>query len=138
MKKSIRGFTLIEAMIVVAILGIIVAIGYPSYREYVMKSRRVEGLGGLLELSDRLERYYTDRSTYGGIQADDHFGAPSGDGMHLTERGTYKLNINASDAVSFTISAIPQGPQTKDKCGTFTLTHSGTKQSGGLVSECWK
>ena len=57
MKKSVRGMTLIELMIVVAILGIITAIGYPSYLDYVKKTRRAEGMGELLELADRMERH---------------------------------------------------------------------------------
>ena len=53
MNRMIRGFTLIELMIVVAILAIAIALGYPSYREQVMKARRAEGMGELLELADR-------------------------------------------------------------------------------------
>ena len=60
MGKHIRGFTLIEAMIVVALIGIIVALGYPSYRDQVIKSRRSDGMAALLELADRMERHYSD------------------------------------------------------------------------------
>jgi type IV pilus assembly protein PilE len=56
MIKKTGGFTLIELMIVLAVLSIIVAIGYPSYQEHVKKSRRAEGMGQLLELADRMER----------------------------------------------------------------------------------
>ena len=54
MKKTARGMTLIELIIVVAILGIIAAIGYPSYLEHVKKTRRAECMGELLELADRM------------------------------------------------------------------------------------
>ena len=64
MPKKMRGFTLIEAMIVVALIAFIAAIGYPSYRDQVIKSRRSDGMAALLELADRMERHYSDVSTY--------------------------------------------------------------------------
>lgn len=137
MNRMMRGFTLIEAMIVVAILGIIVAFGYPSYRDQVMKSRRAEGMGELLELADRLERYYSDKGTYAGAT----LGTTSSDIFHkLTDKGNYKLSIDSAGTVSFIVSAIPQGGQANDKCGTFTLDATGTKSVSGPLSDgdCWK
>ena len=138
-----RGFTLIEMLIVVAILGIIVAIGYPSYQEQVRKSRRAEGMGELLEMADRLERRYSDQlpATYAGIKADVLYGIDTADDMRPTTNGHYKLNIVSADAIQFTISAIPQGNQTKDKCGTFTMSSQGVKTVSGSISvdDCkWK
>jgi type IV pilus assembly protein PilE len=138
MNKSIRGFTLIELMIVVAIVAIIVALGYPSYRNHVMKTHRAEGMGELLDLADRLERFYSDRGTYAG--------ATLGNGATdlravATERGHYNLAITAQDAIAFTITATPQGAQADDtRCGTFTLTSQGdTSASGSLGDEeCWR
>lgn len=135
------GFTLIELMIVVAILGIVVAFGYPSYRDQVIKSRRAEGMGELLELADRMERYYSDQGTYAGVCAAEIFGGSCADdsGRHSTEKGNYKLDITAQDAVSFAIEADPQGKQVADKCGKFTLTSLGAKGvSKSTVDECWK
>ena len=68
MRRMNRGFTLIEAMIVVGIIGLIAAIGYPSYRDQVIKSRRAEGMGALLELADRMERHYSDAGDYRKIK----------------------------------------------------------------------
>jgi type IV pilus assembly protein PilE len=137
MNKMMRGFSLIEAMVVVGILGIIVAFGYPSYRDQVMKSRRAEGMGALLELADRLERYYSDKGTYAGVTAKDVF-------RDTTEKGNYKLTIDPdptkTNNVQFVVYATPQNSQTKDKCGKFTLTSQGTKTVSGPLSsdECWK
>lgn len=135
------GFTLIEVLMVVAIIGLIAAIGYPSYQEQVRKARRAEGMGELLEMADRLERRYSDQGTYAGINADALYGITTADNTRPTTNGHYKLDIVSADAVQFTISAAPQGNQTKDKCGTFTMTSQGVKTvSGGLsVDDCkWK
>ena len=140
MKNKTRGFTLIELMIVVAILAIVAAIGYPSYLEQVKKSRRAEGMGHLLELADRMERFYSDKGTYAGAT----LGTTSGNVfVATTEGGHYTLSIGAQDNVAFTISAAPtsKGKQNKDKCGTFTMTSLGVKSvSGGSLSkdDCWK
>jgi type IV pilus assembly protein PilE len=136
--NKMRGFTLIEAMIVVAILGIIVAFGYPSYHDQVMKARRTEGMAALLELADRMERHYSDAGTY-----------TKGDGSDIAiaevfpsfSSDYYTLTIDNQDTLGFTVSAARKGTQAKDKCGTFTLTSQGVQSvSGGSLSkvDCWK
>ncbi len=134
MNRVIHGFTMIELMIVVAILAIVIAIGYPAYRDQVMKSRRAEGMGELLELADRLERFYSGNGTYNGATL-----GPDADDVYetTTEKGNYTLNIPTATSTLFTITATPNPPQDKDKCGTFTLTSSGTKSASG-GNECWK
>jgi type IV pilus assembly protein PilE len=140
--RKMSGFTLIEAMIVVAILGLIVAMGYPSYQEQVRKSRRAEGMGKLLELADRMERHYSDAGTYRHINSDG------------TKRDTtvadvfpgftsdyYTLSINSQNDINFEVWSTPKGSQLKDKCGKFTLTSLGVKgvpDHPSMLDECWK
>jgi type IV pilus assembly protein PilE len=135
MRKT-RGFTLIELMIVVAILAIVVAVGYPSYMEHVKKSRRAEGMGQLLELADRMERAYSDQGFYPPK------GSVSDVYTATTDGGFYTLSIVTANNVSFTVSAAPTslGGQNDDKCKTFTLTSLGLKSITGSVptSHCWK
>ena len=136
MRNQTRGFTLIEVMIVVAIIGIIVAFGYPSYRDQVMKSRRAEGMGELLELADRLERHYSDTGTYDDVTIDDIFHAS-------TAKGYYTLAIVAAetDNIKFSVTATPKNGQEKDKCKTFKLTSQGVKSlipSTLNTDDCWK
>ena len=135
MNKKTHGFTLIELMIVIAILSIIVAIGYPSYMEHVKKSRRAEGMGQLLELADRMERAYSDRGTYPTNISEVY--------VATTDNGLYTLSIVSANNVSFAISAAPTSVkgQNTDKCHTFKMTSLGDKSvSGGSLGtgDCWK
>ena len=135
MHSKTQGFTLIELMIVIAILGIILAFAWPSYQENVRKSRRAEGTVNLLELADRLERFYSDQGTYAGAT----LGPAEADVfVALTENGYYNLAITVQDNVSFTVTAAPttKGKQNNDTCGTFTLTSTGQTSANG--SKCWK
>lgn len=138
MPKKIRGFTLIEAIIVVAILGIIAAFGYPAYRDQVMKARRSDGMSALLELADRMERHYSDAGTY--KQADDS-DTTVDDVFPGFSSDYYALNIDSQDAIAFAVSASPLGSQQNDKCGKFTLTSQGVKgvpDHPSMLDKCWK
>ena len=132
MDRTYRGFSLIELMIVVAILAIVTTWAYGSYRDTVMKSHRAEGIGELLIIADRLERYYINQGTYAGASAG---------GIHRasTENGYYNLSITTATAIAFTITAEPQGTQANDtKCGTFSYNSVGTKTaSGSHGAACW-
>ena len=134
MMKKTRGFTLIELMIVVAVLSIIVAIGYPSYMEHVKKSRRAEGMGQLLELADRMERAYSDRGTYPTNISEVY--------VATTDGGFYTLSIVSANNISFTVNAAPTslGKQDTDKCKTFTLTSLGQQSVTdiSMKDQCWK
>jgi len=140
-RKRIQGFSLIELMIAVAILGIIVAVGYPAYTDQVRKSRRAEGMGELLDLADRMERFYSDKGTYAGASLGN-----AGTDIYTTTtaKGYYTLSINSQTATDFSVSAAPttKGGQNRDKCGTFTLTGQGTKSittSSGYTNDmCWR
>lgn len=138
MNQFVRGYSMIELMIVLAILSIIIAFAYPSYRDHVIKAHRAEGMGELLDLADRLERFYSDQSTYAGAT----LGSATTDLRPVaTENSMYNLAITLQNAISFTVTATPQGTQTDDtKCGTFTLTSLGGKSTSGTLPDkkCWK
>jgi type IV pilus assembly protein PilE len=143
-----RGFTLIELMIVVAIVGILAMIAYPSYTEQVRKSRCADATSALLGLANALQRHQTDNGTYLGAGTG---GADSGaPGIYATQSpvdgGTayYDLTIdNTTTQTTFDIRATPTnaGGQNLYKCGTLTLTNTGAKGvTGGTatVDECWR
>ena len=126
----LRGFSLIELMIVVVIIGILAAIAYPSYQEQVRKSRRADGKAMLMEVAQQLERCYTRFASYEGAC-----------GIDLaidSAEGYYALSTAAMSPVAFTLNATPQGDQVKDtKCGVLTLTNTGLQGSDGDPNDCW-
>ena len=123
----------------IAILGILVAIGYPAYTEQLRQSRRAEGMGALLELAARLEGFYADHGTY--------LGATLGHGASAvfptsTVNGYYTLSIDAQSAIGYTVSATPtrRTGQHRDRCGSFMLTSLGVRSvsNAAYYSRCWR
>lgn len=128
--KLDRGFTLIELMIVVAIVALLAAIAVPSYARYVEKARRADAKSALLDAAQRLERCYTQNNTY--------LGCPVATG--LTAEGFYTIAAPTQTANAFTLTAAPAGPQAGDtRCGTFTLQSDGTRVASGSLGtdRCW-
>ncbi len=141
-----NGFNLVELMIVVAIVGIIAAIAYPSYTEQVRKSRRADCSGAVTSLGSTMERYFTVNNTYRGAAAGgSDTGAPEVYATTCPVDGgtaTYNLTISAATASTYTVQAAPTGAQTNDKCGTLTLTNTGLKgvtsaSTGVTWQDCW-
>lgn len=138
-RSSSRGFTLIELMITVAIIGILAAIAYPSYQQYVIKSWRANASGCLLEMANRMERRYTGNSSYAAPTSDtllDSGCAAEGD---MPSRYDFTYN-GTPDATTYQIDAAPVtgGPQASDDCGTLTINQWGVKGADGDVGECWR
>jgi type IV pilus assembly protein PilE len=150
MKQTQPGFTLIELMIAVAIIGILAGIAYPSYQDSVRKSRRADAQGALLGFANAMERRFTETNSYkgaGGTNATPlDTGAP-----HIYSQtspvggGTayYNLTINAADVSTYTLYAARTGAQSSDKCGTLTLTQTGARgigtdaDAGITAADCW-
>ncbi len=130
MKTSHKtGFTLIELMIVVVVLGVIAAIAFPSYNSQVQKTRRADATSALLNEAQRLERCFTRFSAYTSCPA------PSG----TTEGGFYTLSAPIFDTAEFEVHATPVAgtSQANDPCATFTLTHTGARGRTGTATRCW-
>ena len=140
MNKTQRGFTLIEVMIVVVIVGILTAIALPNYSEYIRRGHRAEARAALLQGAQWMERAATATGTY-------PLTASFPTTLTTMQSGRYTVAVasppaSAASGAAFTLTATPAGGQVGDKCGSYTLTHSGVRgaasaASGALVTECW-
>lgn len=144
-RKPHNGFTLIEVMIVVAIIGILAAIAYPSYQEQVAKSRRADAQRALMEAEQFMRRYFSAQDSF--LDADgDAVELPGA--LQVSPRlgsGTTAYNIQLSNvtASTFTLTAARTGSMANDRCGDLSVTHTGVKllsnnASGTTVAECFK
>ncbi|WP_325167183.1 type IV pilin protein [Stenotrophomonas sp. S41] len=132
---KMRGFTLIELMIVVAVVAILAAVAYPSYAEQIRKSRRAQAKADLVEYAQMAERSHTTNNTYGNFR----FSNGTTTIQSPREGGTanYSIAIVAAQG-TFTLTATPQGSQTKDKCGTLTVNQANVKTpNASTVAGCW-
>lgn len=143
-----KGFTLIELMIVIAIIAVLAAIAIPNYRDYLLKSGRSEGQAKLLEAMQMQERFYSQNQTYtqnlgvGGLAYTGvalNAAAPSEDRRYLVTAGVCEAGIPIANCVLLT--ATPQGSQAADTvCGRLTLSSRGVKGilgGTGTVATCW-
>ncbi|BEP92733.1 type IV pilin protein [Acidovorax sp. A79] len=143
MKRQHHGFTLIELMIVVAIVGILSAIAYPSYVEYIRRGHRADARAGLLQAQQWMERAATATGNYPTAGANVPPAALTW-ATDNTKRYTigFKAGVTNS-ATQFTLIATRKGAQVGDKCGDYTLTHTSTQgndnlSGGATIADCWR
>ena len=156
-ERTSSGFTLIELMIVVVIIGVLAMIAYPSYTKYVSQSRRSDGYTALSQIANNLEKFYSQCSAYTTdikSATATNCTTPAGGTLGLGASGDqspsqyYKLTIATAGAGvpagGYLITATAQGVQVNDTdCRTMTLDSTGAKKSKNsssidTSSICWK
>jgi len=141
-----RGLSLIELMVVVAIVAIISAFAYPSYERYVIKTKRSIAQNALLQIADRQQQFFMDNKRFAADLTDLGFGANPhvvDDDGNATVAGdskaVYSLSLSNVTATTWTLTAAPlQGQLSRDTyCGSLSITQAGTKGKSGAYDKCW-
>ncbi len=138
--NKMRGFTLVEILITMAIIGILAAIALPAYQGSQLRAGRADGKNALMQVASDQERFYSGSNSY-STNAVPLATTPA---ATLTSRdGKYRVTVAAcaggTIATCFVATATPQGGQTEDDCGNLTINQLGVRAaSTGTIAECWQ
>jgi type IV pilus assembly protein PilE len=134
MQYRMRGMSLIELMVVVAIVALLATIAVPSYRQFLLRSHRAEATSALLNLAAAQEKFYLQNNTY---SVDLSTAPPAGLGLPpTTVNGHFTVVIDAANAAGFTATATTAGGQAQDThCATFTINQAGARTA--TSADCW-
>jgi len=130
--EKIRGFTLVELMIVVVIVAILASIAYPAYQDSIRKTRRADAKSALMDAAGRMERFYTQFGRYSGTIALMNISATSPEGFY-----NITATITGANSQTFTVTGTAQGDQANDQCANLGINQAQLKtHSAGPPATC--
>ena len=136
-----RGFSLIELLTVLLIVGLLAAVAWPNYRAHVQRAQRAQGAAALLQAQQFMERHYSVHGSYlsaSGARLELPLALQA---VQADSQVVYQIKIDTADALSYRLLASPQGPMQADDCGALSLDHTGLKGRSGSaasVAQCWR
>ena len=142
----VAGFSLVEMLVVVALIGIIAAVAYPSYTQFVTRSNRTVAHSLMTQIADRQEQFFLDNKRYAAGLGELGYAAAAisvnSDSAPVDPADPdriYTLQLVNTSATTFTVNAAPALSQAArdETCQTLTLTHRGQKGHTGPGSDCW-
>jgi type IV pilus assembly protein PilE len=147
-RRKLAGFTLIELMIVVAIVAILSAIAIPAYQRQIMQSRRASAKTALLDVVSREEKFYATTNYYPASLSSVGYSTLNGAGAlqvpNNTNEDYYSVTIalGVPTATGYTVTAAPVGNQANDSCGSYSITDLGVQTptpstNSGTGNGCW-
>ena len=137
----LAGFSLVELLVVLVIMGVLSAVALPAYTRYVQRGHRTEAMAALLESQHFMERYYS---------ANGQYLSPANAVPLLPQRlqgipsqGTvrYQLSVREATLNSYVLQAVPVGSMDRDVCGSLTINQAGLRgvlKGTRSVAECWR
>lgn len=142
-RAYLRGFTLLELLVVVVVVAVLAAVALPSYSESLAKARRAEAKTGVMQAMQFMQRYYVANDRYDRDRTGAAVALPAGLAQSPPEgQAHYLISLvpEGLSATTFTVQAVPQRP---DRCGTLRMNERGQKfmqdgAPGASITDCWK
>lgn len=125
------GFTLIEAVVVMAVAAILAAVAIPNYSEYVMRSHRSAVQSFISDVASRQSQFFVDRRSYAATVAALNMTPPA----EVAARYAIAIAVVAGPPAGFQVSATPTGSQATDRCGQLTIDQAGNRTA--VTTRCW-
>ena len=129
--SGVRGFTLIELVVVMVIAGILAAIAIPNYSEYVVRSNRSAAQSFIADVASRQAQFFLDRRTYATTVAALNLTVPA----DIASRYAFAIDVQAGPPLTYLVTATPIASQASDRCGALTINQAGNKTAA--ASRCW-